>query len=462
MKRLLLSLLLVVILAARGAPKPTQTLLATATLKPSRTPTPTGVAVTATPSPTVTDTVVPSVTPTPSATFTPWPGAPLCPDHGDEHEFTVWHSLWDSTRGCHYDHEHGENPFTPAVAAAFPGMDLYALLGGVQIGHTNLSSPLENTAKHGGMKWYVDVPVAHPGATGFEGNTVGVCNLVTQAHNFGDYGIEFETRLHTAVALVDQCQANGDGSFDHGYLYTVQLMEYGQRTRPYQGVVLDYPDNFVPAYTSGFGPYFTADCVGAATGCRPNLAFFLTPGRNAASKWTSKPTGSGARPPTSTLLQILFDIRDIYRVLDSADNVYPFTWLWICSSDGGVTFNPVGCRFNNSTSDLHEIAGTLPASWDNLAGWDSDPRVGRITAEGYVTRYGVFQPGCTAPGPDCYPFKALSAFVGKWGADLCVVKCSLLTPANTVDHDLYFDQAGQVVPETAVNTTPAGWIGPAN
>ena len=37
-----------------------------------------------------------------------------------------------AVRGCHYDHEHGQNPFTPEVAATFPGFDLRALLGGVR------------------------------------------------------------------------------------------------------------------------------------------------------------------------------------------------------------------------------------------------------------------------------------------------------------------------------------------
>ena len=45
----------------------------------------------------------------------------------------MFHSLWDSDRGCHYDHEHGQNPFTPEVAATFPGFDLRELIGGVGV-----------------------------------------------------------------------------------------------------------------------------------------------------------------------------------------------------------------------------------------------------------------------------------------------------------------------------------------
>jgi len=85
----------------------------------------------------------------------PYPDAPLCPDSGEAHDHSLFHTLWDSTRGCHYDHEHGQDPLTPEVADTFPGMDLRALSGEAGIGHTNPSSPKENTQKHGGFKWQV-------------------------------------------------------------------------------------------------------------------------------------------------------------------------------------------------------------------------------------------------------------------------------------------------------------------
>jgi hypothetical protein len=76
----------------------------------------------------------PTVDPMPGA---PYPEAPLCPDSGELHDNSLFHTLWDSARGCHYDHEHGQNPFAPEVAAAFPGLDLQTLIGGVGVGHTN-------------------------------------------------------------------------------------------------------------------------------------------------------------------------------------------------------------------------------------------------------------------------------------------------------------------------------------
>ena len=101
-----------------------------------------------------------------------YPDAPLCAGSGEAHDHSLFHTLWDDERGCHYDHEHGQNPFTPEVAAAFPGFDLKALLGGVGVGHTNPSGPMENTHKHGGFKW--QVLLAHPhGCVGHEGSPRG-------------------------------------------------------------------------------------------------------------------------------------------------------------------------------------------------------------------------------------------------------------------------------------------------
>jgi hypothetical protein len=244
-------------------------------------------------------------------------------------------------------------------------------------------------------------------------------------------------------------------------------MEYGQRTSQYQGDVLIYPDNFSPAFASGFGPYLTVDCFGVKLAgqlgaCRPDLAFFNgAVNRNANSKWTSKPTGSGARPPVSGLLQILFDVRDTYQVLDWTDQTYPYTFKWLCSADGGATYNPVACRYNNTTSTVHEIAGVIPATWDNLSGWDTDARVGRVTASGYVTRYGARNPGCTMPGTDCHPVELRWAFVGKYGANLCVDKCSNNTPDTTRERDVYF--CGLVMcAETTFGAVPSGWVGQGN
>lgn len=420
--------------------------------------TPTHVHITETSTESPTETQVSEITATSEFTSTPgtltqpFPNAPLC----EEHSTNEFHTLWNYELGCHYDHEHGTDPFTPAVDQTFPSFDLKELLGDVEIGHTNPSSSMENSHKHGGFKWDVVLSPTHGCVGGFENATYCVPAAVIQYHNFGDYAMEMEARIHSSSALVKMC--NPSSSSDCGYLYTVQFMEFGQRVSPYQGTIVPYLDNPVPAYARNFGPYFTIDCVYTGLpGCRESIDFIKSRGLSANSIWTSKPTGSGVRPLNSTLLRILFRIRDNYQVLDSRDLTYPFTFAWICSSDNGVTYNAAGCRYNNTTSKVHEVGGTIPATWDNLIGFDTNPTVGRITAEGFTSKFGTLNQTCSEPSADCFPVKMVNAFVGSYGDYLTAAKVSNTTPISNPERDVYFCN-GVVCTESSTGAQPSGWI----
>lgn len=388
------------------------------------------------------------------------PDVPLCPTHDP----TKWHGLWDRERGCHYDHEHGTTPFTAEVAAAFPGFNLIELLGGVGIGHTNPSSPMENTHKHGGFKWQVDLAAPQGCNTGFEDGTVAVNAYAIQFHAFGRQDIEHEARNHSSTALLKFCKP--DNPSDVGYMYVVQLQEFGERALPYQGLTLQYPDNFSPQWYAAFGPYFTTECFGSdftadipevgpkLIDCRPTF----DDNSNNLTIWTSKKTGNGPRPEGSRLFNMLFRGRDNYQRLDVTDLVHPFTWMFVC---GGANYNPTGCKYNSSTMTIHEVAGDIPAAWDGLAGFDTDPRPGRITAQGFVTRFGDLNPACTVAGGDCYPIKLVSAFVGRYSSEVSVEKVSNPTPADTPERDIYFC-AGVQCRETDPGAIPSGWIGSEN
>ena len=406
-----------------------------------------------------TQTTAPTAAHTPSSVaLAPYPDAPLCPDTGEAHDHSLFHTLWDSARGCHYDHEHGQNPFTPEVVAAFPSFELKALLGGVGVGHTNPSGPMENMHKHGGFKW--QVLLDHPnGCAGHEGSTIGVDASVIQYHAFGDYSVEFEARIHSAVALLRQCLT--DNPTDYGYMYLVQHVDYGQRVSGYQGIVLPYPDQPQPTYKSGAAPYFSIDCIGTTCPTKTQTRdSILALNSNASTTWTSDPeklNGTG-----SHLFELLLRARDTYQVLDRDDLTYPFTFVWLCSQDGGVTYSAIaGCRYNNSTTRVHEINGTIPADWDNLAGFDADPRNGRITADGYVTRFGDLNMSCAAAGPDCHPIKMVGAFVGYYGSFLEPTKKDQFGPEALPERDIYFCGT-QVCLEGDPSATDSSWIGQNN
>ena len=453
----------------------------TATDTPTETPTHTPTS-TATIAPTSAATVTPSqtanpITPsptTPSQGNQPFLSAPLCLDSGASHNNSLFHTLWDGVRGCHYDHEHGQNPFTPEVAAMFPGFDLRALIGGVGVGHTNPSSEMENTHKHGGFDWNVQLKYPNQSAVtnqcgGFEGAATGGDGSVIQFHGFGDYAIEAEARIHSTVALLRQCRSSNPT--DYGYLFINQLQDYGQRVSPYQGdvntgVMLPYPNQPVPAYDTRGGPYLSFLCIDLVSPfdshCRAGLQ--QAQNNNAQSTWTSKPT-HGGHSDSSPRFKILWRVRDTYREIHM-DNwpfaTYPFEFLWLCTSDGGATFNPAGCRYNNTTTQVQEIAGTIPNTWDNLAGWDSNPTVGRITAQGFLDFSGNINPDCTAPGQNCFPIKMVNVFTGTYGS---VLVFSFGKGTNVVsslpERDIYF--CGTVVcSETSPGAVPSGWIGQNN
>lgn len=430
-------------------------------------------AITETPGPTdtlgPTVTLVPSLTPSPATTqvaIAPYPSAPLCPDAGAGHDYSKFHTLWDSVRGCHYDHEHGQNPFTAEVAAAFPGLDLLSLNCYMQVGGCNPSSPIENLNKHGGMKWFVEpqTPDGCDNTSGgvgpFEGAQNGVDGLVAQYHNFGDYSIEVNGRIHSVVAMVRVC--NKANPSVKGYMFVSQFVDYGERCIPYQGETAPYPDNPVPPYDCAFGPYLAINCIHCGNREDTREAILAVNGDN-DSLWTSKATGPNAGTAYgSSLFKLLFRVRDIYQVFDRADFEYPFTFVWMCSGDGGLTFLQMpGCRYNNSTGTIHEVAGTIPATWDNLAGFDTAPAVGFITASGFVTHFGQLAPDCVAPGPDCFTIQMINMPVGTYGDKLTAGKISNTDPSNTPERDLYF--CGQVqCAETSPGAQASGWLGPQN
>jgi LysM repeat protein len=387
----------------------------------------------------------------PQGPSAPHPSASLCASHNS----AAWHGLWDVARGCHYDHEHGDNPFTGEVAAVFaPIGDLQALLGGVQIGHTNPSSPIENTDKHGGMKWDVDVPAPQGCYTGFEDAQYGVDAAVVQYHNFGRSDIEFEARTHSAVALVRQCVP---GNTDYGYIFVNILQDYGQRLFSYQGMLMRFPNSPDPGYDTGLGPYLAGHCVncGLREATRSDL---LANNANTLTTWTSK----GGQTMAQNLFNLLFRGRDLYQVADQSDMDYPFTYQWLCSNDGGTTYAALpGCRYNNTTSDVHEVVFNIPPEWDNLVGWDTDPRAGRVTIDGFVNGTGAPMGVCAAPGAECYPVKYINAYVGLTGAELQVSKETQFTPVGLPEHDIYFC-GGQPCSELDPGAVASGWVSEHN
>jgi hypothetical protein len=138
----------------------------------------------------------------------------------------------------------------------------------------------------------------------------------------------------------------------------------------------------------------------------------------------------------------------------------------VCSNDNGLTYVAAGCRYNNSTTRVHEVMGIVPPEWDNLVGFDLDPREGRVTREAFVTVAvdGDLQLlGFCPPGMQCITLKYVSAFVGRWGSGITLLprEVSVFADGNLPERDIYF--CGGVVCQAGdQNAEPSGWIGPNN
>ena len=138
--------------------------------------------------------------------------------------------------------------------------------------------------------------------------------------------------------------------------------------------------------------------------------------------------------------------------------MWPFTYHWIC---GDTAYVAAGCRWNNSTTTIHEIQLHIPTQWDNLPGFDTDPRFGRITAEAYLDVHGEINSACSEPGANCFPIVMRNAFVGFTSSEVSAAKVSNPTPADTPERDIYF--CGSLVcNETAPVAAPSGWLGSEN
>lgn len=99
--------------------------------------------------------VVPTATPTPIVGIPsdPYLGAPECAMHDPN----AWHGIWNSELGCHYDHQHGDNPHD--VDDIF-GTQAYEWMGG-EVSYpwqTVSSAGMENDLKHYGYMWVVRSP----------------------------------------------------------------------------------------------------------------------------------------------------------------------------------------------------------------------------------------------------------------------------------------------------------------
>jgi len=336
---------------------------------PTATTAPTPV-VTEPPAPTPTEPPTPVVTepPTPVPTDTGVPGepyanAPLCA----EHDPNAYHSLWNSALGCHYDHEHGDNPHEVDDVL---GTQIYDDMGG-EISYP-WSTPHENEhPKHEQYKWFV-------------GHNLG-CNSANTGGCITDYralahmdGHNVVSNYHSYVIEARVCrEANPN---DCGIMRIGGWQFTGD-------IFID--DDLV---------YDRDERALAPLAPRPVFLYFDNVGDEQFSAWYPVSPMGWARVAT--------EFGDLWghfaHVNSPVSDPANLEFVPHCFDQATGAPNP-GCVNNNTRRKPTIIGLNIAPAQLRMMGLPTDST--HATFEGYVDRYGNVVTGCTSVSLDCVPLK---------------------------------------------------------
>ncbi len=346
----------------------------------------------------------------------PFPGAPLCPTHDNK----SYHGLWDSIRGCHYDHTHNDDPAQ--------GNSVFGQAGpwGQTISYPWMTPNENEMMGHTGYKYYVNLAPQPACATeSFEyfGSMNCVSAFRIQYHDVGgsahmtkrfhSYYLEAQVKKGNTVGLI-----RTGGWADFGCLHG----SYKDFFITLPGIDPTNPAGQSVCQTSVPGAQdISQDPYRSASTIADSLASTRFGSDNMWS-WTS-----WDRYGYNKIGMFFYRVLDSYGGMDAAN---PYAENFICPD--------FSCKYNNSEHHMYTVMMIVPSSLDT----DGD---GIVTYTGYTDRRGNIVQGCTSPSLDCVPLQIVNAPVGRavWARNL-----SGLRPAGEPirDHDIYF------------NGQPSGWI----
>lgn len=362
------------------------------------------------PDPTNTPTIAPTAsieptsTPTQTAEIEPYPEAPLCPTHDDR----TYHGLWDSERGCHYDHTHGDNPHDLDYRL---GTEIYGLMGG-EISYpwqtVNADGYLENDLKHAGYIWHVrdniPCPTSDPCITAFR--------ALAHQHTIADASVRFHSYVF-----------EGQTS-DGGYFLLSGWMDFGDLHAPEGNRVVDVEGNH----------------CGSESNPGNHKQHAIEGGDRAPSNiWYGRSRASSD---------------------PSVDRVCSFAhlgvsahdpWIWTSQEEpyqgDYVCYPNPRCRVNATTFRIHSAGVNVNDLFPFIFGGS-----GLVDFNGWADRYGVPYEGgggCTEPSLDCAPF----ILEGLQGAQYRTNTSH--TAQDYRDYDVYF-------PDDNGRLQTSGWSQPVD
>ncbi|NJC95631.1 MAG: S-layer homology domain-containing protein [Anaerolineae bacterium] len=333
----------------------------------------------------------------------PYKNAPACPTHDP----TVWHALWDSKRGCHYDHTHGDDP---ALANAYFG-PAGTLWGGQTISYPFATGASENSMKHSGYKYSVKTPDYHPwppcGTNDHTDDSQTGNNCIKasriQYHAIGGT-MGTLTRVHSYFMEVlvckyptyTECGVIKIGG--HADFAQLQAPHYSHRVvRP--GGAIDFGDGMVmnfdadgPDLPSTTGePYifaipYSPEEMALRRAYPPRLP------EATMDQWSMndldcepRPVGSPCR---NSFARFMTQVGDAWNLIDSQN---PNNLRWICRGE-------VGCEYNGSMIGVNELTLRVLQEWQPGGN-------GFVTLTSYTDRWGNprFDNVCASVSVDCVP-----------------------------------------------------------
>lgn len=401
------------------------------------------------PAPEPTPTTPPA--PPPGGNIQPFAGAPACEEIGVAHDNRAWHGIWNYDYGCHWDHEHKQNPHL--VDNIF-GTEYYALAGG------ELSYPwqtyagageafetyidgtaTENTAKHQGYGWH------------YFTNGLEICDqsLILGSQCFDSFRAHIHqiggehgalTRFHSVYTEGIACTpegaakmqfnsgANAYGRTINGQFYPLTRdninqfraefagcgfgsgggwLDLGRLNWPERGIYQPLPnDNPQFGNFAQFGPPEAAPYRIHSNNNPNSLDSWQSEG-NVFNCLNSDPNceqrimvGYGLHMLQGESVGMT-DPSNVTVPDSQRDTHYwcvdPETLLFNCNPQT----NPGGN--DNTAQALFRAWIAVPSALDGSQYDEDGARNGAFTFHGYTNRYGDVVDGCTAPSLDCVPVR---------------------------------------------------------
>lgn len=334
---------------------------------------------------------VPSPAKSAPAAITPFAGAPECMDmNGDGHadvtdnpsfgrrpDNALWHDLWNEVNGCHYDHEHGDDP--TLVNAVFG--NLGEEWGGSGIDHPFHTANEHNAVKHRSHRVTVRVNIPCRSINGSD-----LCVTDVRILHHLDF-FAMSTRFHSFWMEIRVCRVSNSsdcGTFGRGgFIDFGSLMDQINESRvpvPADNVPFPLPNcgttnRRLHRTDNQFAAWYGFFYGSANPNCLP------------ASFW------AGGTP--LGWLQAGSLVGQTWAKLDLSNPTNPT----IICPDGSCTSN------ESSREQAHLIAGSLNSTLAVNS---------KINQRGFTNLYGFIDPSCTAPSETCVPFYAINVPAGNF------------------------------------------------